>query len=93
MPGLEKKLLSYSRASLSERMGGVRVVVTPTALGPGAAVWEFQVVMDTHSKPLNEDLAQAAALVDDDGKRHAPVAWQGDPPGGHHRKGVLKFSA
>jgi hypothetical protein len=49
--------------------------------------------MDTHSKPLNEDLAQAAALVDDDGKRHAPVAWQGDPPGGHHRKGVLKFSA
>lgn len=72
---------------------GVRVVVTPKALGPGVTVWEFTVVMDTHTKPLDDDLVQVAALVDGGGRRYVPVAWQGDPPGGHHRKGVLQFSA
>ena len=72
---------------------GVRVVVTPKALGPGVKVWEFDVVMDTHTKPLTEDLANAAVLVDGAGRRSIPVAWQGDPPGAHHRKGVLQFSA
>jgi hypothetical protein len=72
--------------------GGVRVVVTPKALEPRAASWEFEVVMDTHTRPLNEDLARAAVLVDDSGRQYAPVAWQGDPPGGHHRKGILRFA-
>ncbi len=27
----------------------------------------------------------------DGGKRHAPVAWDGAGPGGHHREGVLRF--
>jgi hypothetical protein len=72
--------------------GGVRVVVTPKAVEPGAAVWEFEVVMDTHTRPLNEDLARAAVLVDDSGRQYAPAAWQGDPPGGHHRKGILRFA-
>jgi hypothetical protein len=71
---------------------GVNVVVTPKALGPGVPVWEFNVVMDTHIKPLDDNLAQVAVLVDVAGHRYAPVAWQGDPPGGHHRKGVLQFS-
>lgn len=79
-------------ASRTSDGGGVRVVVTPKAIEPGAAVWEFEVVMDTHTKPLNEDLARAAVLVDDGGRQHAPVAWQGDPPGGHHRKGILRFA-
>lgn len=78
-------------ASRTSDSGGVRVVVTPKAVEPGAAVWEFEVVMDTHTRPLNEDLARAAALVDDSGRQHAPVGWQGDPPGGHHRKGILRF--
>jgi hypothetical protein len=48
--------------------------------------------MDTHTKPLNEDLARSAVLVDDAGRSHAPRAWRGDAPGGHHRKGTLTFS-
>jgi hypothetical protein len=72
---------------------GVLVVVTPKALGPGVTAWEFNVVMDTHTKPLNDDLAKVAVLVDGASRRYVPVAWQGDPPGGHHRKGVLQFSA
>ncbi|HZQ14143.1 MAG TPA: hypothetical protein VFB31_15160 [Pseudolabrys sp.] len=72
---------------------GVRVVVTPKTLGAGVKVWEFDIVMDTHTKTLNENLVQVAALVDDAGRRYAPIAWQGDAPGGHHRKGILQFSA
>lgn len=80
-------------AAQSSEEGGVNVVVTPKALGPGIAVWEFEVVMDTHSKPLDEDIAQVAILVGEAGSRYKPLAWQGDPPGGHHRSGILQFSA
>lgn len=71
---------------------GVRVVVTPRSITAGDK-WEFEVAMDTHVKPLAEDLAAAAVLIDDNGQRSVPIAWQGDPPGGHHRKGVLQFAA
>ena len=37
------------------------------------------------------DLARAAQLVDARGKPQGPLAWEGDPPGGHHRRGVLRF--
>jgi len=77
----------------SSNAAGVNVVVTPKALAPGVPVWEFEIVLDTHTKPLNDNLAQAAVLVDDAGRRFAPTGWQGDPPGGHHRKGLLRFSA
>lgn len=80
-------------APRSSDEAGVLVVVTPKALEPGVKVWEFNVVMDTHTKPLTDDLAKVAVLVDGAGRRYVPVAWQGDPPGGHHRKGVLQFSA
>ncbi len=79
-------------AAQSSDDAGVRVVVTPMALGPGMTIWEFEVVMDTHTKPLDEDISQAAVLVDEAGRRYKPVAWQGDPPGGHHRKVILQFS-
>jgi len=80
-------------AARSSDAAEVRVVVTPKELGPGVTVWKFEVVMDTHTKPLNENLAQVAVLVDGAGRRYVPEAWQGDPPGGHHRKGVLRFLA
>lgn len=79
-------------AARSSDEAGVHVVVTPKTVGPGVKVWEFTVVMDTHTKPLSDNLAQIAVLVDGAGHRYVPVAWQGDPPGGHHRKGVLQFS-
>jgi hypothetical protein len=62
-------------------------------LAPGAKVWEFDIAMDTYTKPLIENLAQAAVLMDDAGRRcYTPRSWQGDPPGGHHRKGILQFT-
>ncbi len=71
---------------------GVSIVVTPRALAAGSAVWEFDIAMNTHVRPLADDLTAAAVLVEGN-QRVKPVSWQGDPPGGHHRKGVLRFPA
>lgn len=70
---------------------GVTMKVTPKAIAPDAGVWEFAVVLDTHTKSLDDDLLQTAVLLDAQGARHAPVAWEGAAPGGHHREGVLRF--
>lgn len=53
--------------------------------------WSFEVVMDTHSVELGEDLAQISILMDENGNEYKPIKWEGDPPGGHHRKGLLVF--
>ena len=72
--------------------GGVNVAVKPLGLAPGAKSWDFEVTMNTHTTPLEQDLTKAAALVDASGARHAPTGWKGDPLGGHRRKGVLEFA-
>ena len=72
--------------------GGVQVVVKPEHVGAGAE-WIFTVTMNTHTKPLDSDMTKAAVLIDDGGKRYSPLSWQGDKPGGHHRKGTLRFPA
>ena len=76
---------------LTNNEGQVSVQVTPPDLAPGAAGWRFAIVFDTHVKPLNDDLLTAASLRGTDGKEEAPTGWEGDPAGGHHRKGVLIF--
>ena len=47
---------------------------------------------DTHSEELSEDLVAVSELLDDQGKAYKPTSWDGSPPGGHHRNGVLKFN-
>lgn len=81
-----------SAADLSPRTSssdGVTIKATPRAVS--ASAWEFEIVFDTHSQALTDDLGKTAKLVDDNGTSHAPAAWQGDAPGGHHRKGTLRF--
>lgn len=75
----------------TSREGGVNVTVTPRSLAPGAPGWDFEVVLETHTQPLDQDLTRTAELIDAQGKPHAPLAWDGTPPGGHHRRGVLRF--
>ncbi|MCV0437490.1 MULTISPECIES: hypothetical protein [unclassified Hydrogenophaga] len=75
--------------SSSER--GVTVKVTAKTIGQPGSPWEFAVVLDTHSADLSDDLAQSATLTTDDGRTLKPTGWQGAPPGGHHREGVLAF--
>lgn len=66
----------------------VEVSVTPVFTKDS---WDFEVQLDTHSVELAYDLQEVATLVDDNGNVYKPLAWEGDPPGGHHLGGVLKF--
>jgi hypothetical protein len=70
---------------------GVSVAATPRDLSPTAKEWEFEIVLQTHSQDLSDDLKAVSTLVADGRATQAPTAWEGDPPGGHHRKGVLRF--
>jgi hypothetical protein len=80
-----------SLAPQKSSQSGVVIRVTPRVVtGP---VWEFDVALDTHSQDLSDDLATSAQLAADGGAPTKPSGWQGDPPGGHHRKGVLRFNA
>ncbi len=75
----------------TSREGPVTVKVTPKNISAGAKSWDFEISLNTHSVPLDQDMTLAAVLIEDSGKPQAPKAWDGDPPGGHHRKGTLKF--
>jgi hypothetical protein len=79
---------AQSLPTLSAGGSAVTVSVTPRSLKDGS--WEFDVALNTHSQDLKDDLMKSASLIAG-GKAHAPAGWKGDPPGGHHRKGVLKF--
>jgi hypothetical protein len=79
-------------ATQTSSANGVTVAVTPVNLAPGAKTWDFTVVLDTHTQDLSDDLAKSARLLDDKGAGYKPFAWEGAGPGGHHRKGVLKFN-
>lgn len=70
--------------------GPVAVNVAPHK-SASAGIWEFEITLETHSVELNEDLMKAAVLIADN-KNYEPIAWDGDPPGGHHRKGILQFA-
>jgi hypothetical protein len=78
-------------APQSTSQSGVTVKITPRALS--GATWDFEVVFDTHSQDLNDDLEKTAVLIADGGSPQAPVKWIGAPPGGHHRSGTLQFKA
>ena len=71
--------------------GGVHVKVTPKNITVPADTWDFEVALNTHSVALDQDLAKTTVLVDAQGEQYLPIAWEGDPPGGHHRSGILRF--
>ena len=79
-------------AEQTTRDRGVTIRVKPIELASDAKTWAFEIVLDTHSQDLSDDLARVATLNGAGGAQHAPTAWEGDPPGGHHRKGVLRFA-
>lgn len=76
----------------TDRQAGVRVDVAPQHLAAGQPA-SFKVSLNTHSVDLSQDLARAATLTDDAGTDYRPAKWEGSPPGGHHRSGVLSFPA
>ncbi len=67
--------------------GSVTIEVVPKNIDEGT----FAVILNTHSVELSDDLTKAAVLKDENGKEYRPIGWEGAPPGGHHREGILKF--
>lgn len=66
----------------------VSITVTPSFTDS----WRFDISLETHSVELSQALEQVSVLVDDTGKEYTAGAWEGSPPGGHHRSGTLFFS-
>lgn len=72
--------------------GTVSVVVTPQNINNDSSTLDFEIVLNTHSEELNNDLVAVSELVDDQGNSYRPISWKGDNSGGHHRSGILKFN-
>jgi len=70
----------------------VTVTVTPLDLSIDSKEWKFDVVMNTHSVELDQDIVEATILVDNPGEEYKPLRWEGAGPGGHHREGTLVFA-
>ena len=71
---------------------GIKVTTALQAIPADAKTWDFEVTLETHTQDLSDDLTKSATLIVD-GKQYLPLVWDGAPPGGHHRKGVLRFKA
>jgi|GEM_PF-493601 len=72
--------------------GMVMVQVTPLDLAPGRP-WRFEVLLNTHSVALGQDMAASTVLLAADGRELPAAQWDGDAAGGHHRAGILSFAA
>lgn len=70
----------------------VTIRVTPIEFGKEIEMWKFQIVFDTHSGSLDDDLLTVVSLTDDEGNVYQPVALEGQGPGGHHRESTLIFN-
>jgi len=84
--------LARELAQQTSRDRGVTVRVKPLDVSASAKTWAFEVVLETHTQELSDDLVRVTTLNGAGGAQQAPTAWEGDPPGGHHRKGVLRFA-
>lgn len=88
----EARAAEMAAASQTSNQGGVKITVEPRGFPRGAKNWDFAVTLETHTQPLDDDPANASTLLAD-GKPCRSLGWEGAPPGGHHRKGVLRFEA
>jgi biopolymer transport protein ExbD len=71
--------------------GSVTVEARPIALSKTADIWQFEVVLETHIVELSQDMTKVTVLRDGKGTEYLPLDWNGSPPGGHHREGILTF--
>jgi len=71
---------------------GIRIAVMLRNIRNDAKTWDVEVTLETHTQALSDDLTKSAVLTAD-GKQYAPISWEGPAPGGHHRKGLLRFKA
>jgi hypothetical protein len=68
----------------------IKITVAPRNILETTKNWDFEVTVESHTQDLSDDLTKSALLIAD-GKQYLPLGWEGAPPGGHHRKGLLRF--
>ena len=83
--------LSSALSAVTSNEGGVEVIVTPINISKGSPEWSFGVSLTTHAGDLSENMVEVSELTFGSGEILRPAKWEGSPPGGHHRSGVLKF--
>lgn len=81
---------AYAPQISNER--GVKITVALQNIPNGAKTWDVEVALETHTQSLSDDLTKSSVLMAD-GKQYTPLSWDGTAPGGHHRKGLLRFKA
>jgi len=87
-----KQKISEKNLSSKENEGGnVTVTVTPKVLEIGKNP-VFEIEFETHSVDLAFDVTKQSSLVDNKGNIFSQSTWNGSPPGGHHRSGILSFN-
>lgn len=75
-----------------DETGPVSVTVQPLTLADSGD-WTFELTIQTHSVDLAMDIVESVVLIDSSGNEIKPTSWDGDPPGGHHRTGVITFDS
>jgi hypothetical protein len=75
----------------SNSENAVSVAVTPLNLATNGNTLDFEVAFNTHSVDLDFDPSTISIIRDDEGREYPAIAWEGSGPGGHHRRGVLRF--
>ena len=85
------ELSFLSLEAQSNEAGSVTITVLPR-IAESTDRWEFAITLDTHSVELSQDIAAISVLRDDTAGTYAPLVWEGNPPGGHHREGTLVFA-
>ena len=87
-----KQKISEKNLSSKENEGGnVTVTVTQKVLEIGKNP-VFEIEFETHSVDLAFDVTKQSSLVDNKGNIFSQSTWNGSPPGGHHRSGILSFN-
>lgn len=85
----EPKFIKDFPVTLSEQ-AGISFEVKPLDFNFNDPV-KFEIKITTHTGSLDFDLIKISILEDDEGNQYQPLDWQGSPPGGHHREGILAF--
>ena len=87
----EQQEVQTSLAPQINSEGSVEVEVTLVEISDASDSWQFKIVLNTHSVELDQDLTKSTLLFDNKRNQYEPLSWDGAPPGGHHREGVLTF--
>ncbi len=89
--GKKETFQEVSLSPQSNSEGSVDIEITPVDVSESSREWQFEIVLNTHSVELDQDMTKVAFLRDYRGNIYP--SWEGSPAEGHHREGILAFPA